>query len=46
MKLSLVLYDNLEGWDGIGVEGRSEGGHIHILMAESYCLTAESYTTL
>ena len=30
MKLNLVLYEILEGWDGIGVEGRSEGGDIYI----------------
>ena len=42
-----MLGDNLEGWDGMG-GGREvqEGGDICILMADSYCCTAETNTTL
>ena len=41
-----VLYDNVEGWDGVG-GGREvhEGGDICIPMADSWCM-AETSTIL
>ena len=46
-KLSLVLCDNLEGWDGVrGVREVQEEGDICVLMADSYCCTAKTNTTL
>ena len=47
-ELSLVLCDDLEGWDG-GWEGGSRGrgyGDICIRIADSFCSTAETNTTL
>ena len=44
---TLVLCDNLEGWDR--VEGRrelQEGGDICISVADSCCCTAEANTIL
>ena len=42
-----MLFDNLEGWNGIG-GGREvqEGGYICILRADSCCCMAETSTTL
>ena len=38
----MVLCDNIEGWQGVGV-GREvqEGANICILMADSHCCMAE-----
>ena len=43
----MALCDNLEGWDGRG-SGRQvqEGGDICILMGDSHCCIAETYTTV
>ena len=38
--------DDLEGWDGGGVEGGSRGRDICIFMADSHCCMEESNTTL
>ena len=43
---SLVLSDDLEGWDTVGGREGSEGGGICILMADSRCFTAETNTAL
>ena len=40
-KLSSVLCDDLEGWDGGGREAQ-EGGDICIHIADSLCCTAET----
>ena len=38
-EFNLVLCDNLEEWDGVGIARKApEGGHICILMADSYCM--------
>ena len=42
-ELSLVLYGNLEGWDG-GTEGAQEGGDMCLIMADLYCHTPETTT--
>ena len=39
-----MLCDDLDGWDGGGWEGGSEGDNICILTAD--CWTAETNTTL
>jgi len=48
-ELSLVLYDDLEGWDG-AVGGRLKREeiytHTHTHIADSLCCTAETNTTL
>ena len=43
-KLSLVLRDSLQGWDGSGGREVPDGGDICTLMAGS-CCTAETYIT-
>jgi len=43
-ELSLVLCDDLDGWDGGGKA--QEGGNICIHMANSHCSTAETNTIL
>ena len=47
-ELSLVLCDDLEGWEGGVGSGREvqEGGTICILMANSLSCTGETNTTL
>ena len=47
-ELSLLLSDELKGWNGVGVGGREaqEGADICIHMADSLCCTAETNTTL
>ena len=42
-----MLFNDLEGWDGLGC-GREiqEGGNIYILMTDSFCHVAETDMTL
>ena len=43
----LVLWDNPEGWDGVGGEKEAqEGGDICILTADSHCCMAETKTNI
>ena len=44
----LLIFDDLEGWDGGSEwEGDSRGReYIYILMADSHCCMAETNTTL
>ena len=42
---SLALWDDLEGWDGEGREGR-ERGHVCIIMVGLPCCMAEINTVL
>jgi len=42
-----VLYNNLEGWDGVGGGKKvQEGGDMHTLMANSCSYMAETNTIL
>ena len=41
-----MLYDDLEGWDREDGREAQEGGDIRIHMADSFCCTAETNTTL
>ena len=44
---SLVLSDDLEGWDGVwGGRKSQEGGDICILMTDSHSYTTETNTIL
>ena len=46
-ELKQGLYDNLEGWDGVG-DGREvrEGGDMGVLMADSYWCMTENHKIL
>ena len=37
-----MLRDNQEGWDGVGVGGRSKREGARIPLAESHCCVAET----
>ena len=45
-ELSVVLCDDLDGWDRVGVRGEVQaGGDVCILTADSRCYMAEINTT-
>ena len=40
-----MVYDDLEGWDGLGRDVQ-EGGDMYTFMADSHCCMRETNTTL